>query len=43
MSKKLIICEKGSMAAGIAQILNCSKKDSLNYENDKYVITKLAG
>ena len=42
MGKKLLICEKPSMAKSVAQALNVPRKGN-NYENDKFVISALVG
>jgi len=42
MGKKLLICEKPSMAKSVAEALKVSKKGN-NYENDRFVISSLVG
>lgn len=42
MGKKLLICEKPSMAKSVANALNVSKK-GMNYENSEFVISSLVG
>lgn len=42
MGKKLLICEKPSMAKSVANALNVPKKGT-NYENSEFVISSLVG